>query len=160
MRNIAIGLIGLLTLSGSAAAAAAPEKLEPVYDVSRDDAEMNAAKARAIASLPEFYRHLASPEADESDFMIKFDVVPGDGVEYVWAAALDRSAEPMTGVLINQPLHSDQQLGQRVPIAEADIVDWAYRRGRVMQGAYTHRVLLDRMPPEEAAAYRADFGWD
>ena len=157
------GLLGLLLAvcgqpgaSGQAAAAAEPE---PIYNVSAEDAEMNAAKAQGIATLPEFYRHLAAPAADESEFMIKFDIQPGDEAEFVWATDLDRSTSPMTGVLVNQPIHTDHQLGQRVAIPEADIIDWTYRRGRVMQGGFTNRVLLARMPPDEAAAMREYLGW-
>ena len=120
---------------------------------------MNAAKARAIASLPEFYARLARPAADETEFMIKFDILPGEDAEFVWAADLDRSASPMTGVLLNQPEQTAHRIGQRVPIAEADIIDWTYRKGRVMQGGFTNRVLLERMPPDEAAAFRNYLGW-
>ena len=162
-RNL-LGLLGLMLAVGSHSVALAQEPdsakdQEQVYDVRADDPEMNAAKAQGIATLPEFYRHLASPGADETEFMIKFDILPGDDAEFVWATELDRSAVPMTGVLVNQPIHTEHQIGQRVAIAESDIIDWTYRRGRVMQGGFTNRVLLGRMPADEAAEMRAYFGW-
>ena len=157
-----IGLLGLLLVIGGQPAAAvepALQESEPIVNVAADDAEMNAAKARGIATLPQFYERLAAPAADETEFMIKFDILPGDEAEFVWAADLDRSRVPMTGMLVNQPIHTDHRIGQRVPIAEGDVIDWTYRRGRVMQGGFTNRVLLDRLPADQAAEFRAYLGW-
>ena len=149
-------IVGLIAAAGAASAAI---QSEPIYNVASSDAEMNAAKERAIAELPAFYRRLASPAANETDFMVKFDILPGEEAEFVWAGALDRSTTPMTGVLANQPQYTDHRIGQRVPIAEADIIDWSYFRGSVMQGGYTQRVLLDRIDPQEAARIRRGLGW-
>ena len=135
------------------------EVSDPIYEVSEDDAEMEAAMRQAIASLPGFYRRLADPAADETEFMVKFDILPGEDNEYVWAGELDRSSTPMTGVLMNQPEATDHRLGQRVPIPESDIIDWSYRKGRVVQGGFTSRALLRHMPPDEAAAMRNQLGW-
>lgn len=138
---------------------AAGQERERIVNVEANDREMNAAKARAIAELPDFYRHLSRPERGEDRFMIKFDIAPGEAVEYVWAGDLDRSTMPMTGTLLSHPQQTRDQAGDRVSIAEADIIDWLYIRNGVAQGAYTQRVLLDRMPPDEAAALRANMGW-
>jgi len=153
-----LAALGFLLALGSVSQAGASQT-EPIYQIQADDAEMNAAKAHGIASLPEFYARLAHPGADEREFMVKFDIVPGDRVEYVWATNLDRSTSPMTGVLVNQPEETADRIGTRVPIPEADIIDWSYRRGRVTQGNFTTRVLLQHMPPNEAAAIRNYLGW-
>lgn len=155
--------IGFLLSFGCADIAGANQEHENrpdgIYRVGADDADMNAAKARAIATLPKFYSRFANPTANDSDFMIKFDIVPGEAAEYVWATDLDRSTTPMTGILENQPEETTHQIGDRVPIPESSIIDWMYRRGRVMQGGFTVRVLLDRMSPEDAAAERQHLGW-
>ena len=158
MRVLKWALIGMAAL-GATGGAAAVIQSDPIYNIAASDPEMNAAKARAIAELPDFYRRMASPDAGETQFMVKFDIVPGEEAEFVWAGELDRSTAPMTGVLLNQPQFTDHRVGQRVPIAEADIIDWSFVRGRVLQGAYSDRVLIDRMDPEEAARIRANFGW-
>lgn len=152
-----IGLASLLAALAAPLSAADPE--DRIYQVEAVDAEMNAAKARAIAELPAFYRALAAPSADEGEFMIKFDILPGEEAEFVWAGDIDRSARPMTGTLLNQPELVAARPGDRVEIAEADIIDWIYRKGAVMQGGYTNRVLLGRMPPDEAAGFRRYLGW-
>jgi len=156
--RIGLGLAYLL-LAASPAPLLAAEPKDRIYPVEATDAEMNSAKAKAIAELPNFYRALAAPAADESEFMIKFDIAPGEAVEFVWANRLDRSSRPMTGILLNRPEQAAARPGDRVRIAEGSIVDWTYRKNGVMQGGYTNRVMLGRMPPDEAAAYRAYLGW-
>ena len=156
--RIGLGLASLF-LAAVAAPLSAADPPDRIYEVEAVDAEMNAAKARAIAELPAFYRALGAPSADEGEFMIKFDIVPGDEVEYVWAAEIDRSSRPMTAKLLNQPEMVAAKPGDRVEIAEGDIIDWTYRKGAIMQGGYTNRVLLGRMPADEAAAFRAYLGW-
>jgi uncharacterized protein YegJ (DUF2314 family) len=155
--RIGFGLASML-LAAAASPSLAAEPQE-IYQVEAADPEMNAAKAKAVASLGAFYRALAAPAADEGEFMVKFDILPGDEAEFVWANRLDRSSRPMMGILLNQPEHGGAKRGDRVTIAEADIVDWTYRKGKVMQGGFTNRVLLGRMPADEAAAYRAYLGW-
>lgn len=157
MRKTGGIFVAILLALGSAAAGA--QEPETIIGVKPDDSAMNAAKARAIAALPDFYGHLAAPRADESQFMLKFDILPGEEAEYVWANELIRSDGSITGTLINQPAYTEDKLGDRVTIAEADIIDWAYFKGRVLQGGYTNRVLLDHMSPEEAEELRRAFGW-
>ena len=138
--------------------AAEPQE-DGIYDVRADDPEMNAAIARGRETLPSFYRRLASPEAGDSEFMIKFDIDPGEGVEYVWADRIERAPGRMTGILINQPVYTKDRMGDRVAIREDRVIDWGYRSGGVMQGSFTNRVLIGRMPPEEAEPYKEFLGW-
>ncbi|HEY0013542.1 MAG TPA: DUF2314 domain-containing protein [Allosphingosinicella sp.] len=154
-----------LALAPTTAAAEAPPAGGKSQDdggiigVPSDDAEMNAAIARGRAGLQGFYRRLASPRAGDSEFMVKFDIDPTDGVEFVWAADLDPSARPMTGTLLNQPIQAGGRRGDRVSIPEDAVIDWSYRVGRVTQGSFTNRVLLGRLPAADAASYREYLGW-
>jgi uncharacterized protein YegJ (DUF2314 family) len=154
-----VAAIGLALAAAAPATAQEPGQSN-IIQVESGDPEMNAAIARAVSELPDFFRHLASPGDGEQRFLVKFDIIPGDEAEFVWAGALDRSTTPMRGTLLNQPEWIDGfEVGQRVEIPDDRIIDWSYFRGRVLQGAYTQRVLLDRMPPEDAARLRADAGW-
>jgi len=152
-------VLAALALAPPAYPAPQGTKDDPIFQVEKSDAQMNAAIANTRATLADFYRRLASPHDGDCDFMVKFDIVPGDDVEYVWAAQLDRSHTPMTGVLINQPAYTNDREGDRVAIAESEIIDWGYRAGRTMQGSFTTRVLLERLPPDEAARHREALGW-
>jgi len=78
-----IAAAALAACLGAGAAGAGQAEPEPIYNVAADDPEMEAAKARAIAGLPQFYQRLARPGADETRFMVKFDILPGDEAEFV-----------------------------------------------------------------------------
>jgi uncharacterized protein YegJ (DUF2314 family) len=153
------GILLALVLAFGGAAVAGAQEPETIVNVAEEDATMNAAKARAIATLPDFYRRLAAPGRGESRFMVKFDILPGEKAEFVWANELQRSGAAMTGVLINQPAYTDDKFGDRVPIAEADIIDWGYFSGAVLQGARTNRVLMERLPADQAKELRRAYGW-
>jgi uncharacterized protein YegJ (DUF2314 family) len=124
------------------------------------DKKMNAAMARAKKELRAFWEHFASPASDESDFMVKYDVIDGDDAEYIWAVKLRRDKNGITGALIDDAVQVEGfKGGQRVSIREDRIVDWGYYKGPVMQGSYTTRVMPDQMSPEEAASFRRSLGW-
>jgi len=132
---------------------------DQIINFRESDPEMNKAKAAAIASLPAFFGHFDKPAADETEFMVKYDVDPTDGVEFVWATLTGHSGPTFQGVLINQPEFTDDKLDDRVIIRQADVVDWGFRKSGVMQGSYTTRVMLAHMPEAEAAEYRSFLGW-
>jgi uncharacterized protein YegJ (DUF2314 family) len=136
-----------------------PAVKDEVVKVATDDAAMEAAKREGQRTLPEFWQHQAKPAADETMFSVKFDLLPGPAAEYIWASVSKRDANGIVGVLGNTPEAPGYALGQSVKINEADIIDWQYRKGEQMQGHYTTRVLIDRMPPAEAKEYRAALGW-
>ncbi|MGQ0588695.1 MAG: DUF2314 domain-containing protein [Sphingosinicella sp.] len=153
-------LAALLTLVAASPAAAQqqPNPSRPdVMDVHESDPAMAAAVARARAELPQFYRRLGSPAPDEHRFAVKFNLA-GSG-EMIWAGELRRENGRLSGALSNAPIHADYRQGQRVDIAESAIIDWGYVRGARMEGNHTTRVIIDRMPPEQAAEYRAALGW-
>jgi uncharacterized protein YegJ (DUF2314 family) len=161
--KLAVGLLAAACISGAVWAQQGKPRDNTdggtIVDVRRGDPEMAAAVRRSRAELPAFYARMAAPGSDESGFRVKFDIVPGDGAEMIWAGELDRSRTPMTGRLVNQPERVPLQRGDRVSIPEDMIVDWSYMRGDVMEGAYTQRLIVDRMPPEQAAEWRRQFGW-
>lgn len=131
-----------------------------VVMVEATDPAMEAAKAKGRATLPEFFRHMASPAGDEGDFSVKFNLTPDADAEFIWASQLQIGpGGELTGALGNHPVDERYKLGQRVPIAQSDIIDWTYYKGNVAQGHYTTRVLLDQVTAEEAAEIRASLGW-
>jgi len=154
-----IWILAWATAVAAQPAAAEGAPADQIMNFRESDAEMNKAKAEGIASLPDFLKHLDKPAANETDFMVKYDVDQSDGVEYVWAAVDGRSGTSLNGVLINQPEYTNDKLGDRVTIRQNDIVDWGYRKDGIMQGSFTTRVMLAHMPASEAAEYRTFLGW-
>jgi hypothetical protein len=46
-----------------------------------------------------------------------------------------------------------------LPWGEAFETVWAHDKGRVLQGGFSERLMLERLPPKSEAAKRADHGW-
>lgn len=129
--------------------------------VKDDDPKMTAAMAEAKRTLPDFLKRLAHPAADERQFGIKYDIVPGPKAEFIWTHDLRVDASgAITGALDDDAVMiGGFKADQRVTIPTADIVDWGYFKGKVMQGNRTTRVILDLVDADEAAAIRRAYGW-
>ncbi|QIG81481.1 DUF2314 domain-containing protein [Stakelama tenebrarum] len=162
---MATARLALILACASVAGAIAPSPAlaqSTVRYIGAEDPAMNAAEQRAISELDAFFRHLAVPAADETEFMIKFDLSRGgaDGdVEFIWGLVRQRSGTRTEVTLANEPVNPDYVVGQVVTVEDRWIDDWSYWKGDTLQGAYTVRVLLDQMPREQAAALRRDYGW-
>ena len=106
---------------------------DPIMQFESMDAQMNAAIAKAQATMPEFLERLDNPPAGATHFVFKF---PLEGYAEGW-----NFGDPV-----------------RVPIS--DISDWGYvDRTGVAQGHYTVRVMIDHMEPAAAAETRRQYGW-
>ena len=76
--------------------------------------------------------------------------------EHMWLDNIERKDSGFSGVLTSDPvLVKGMRRGQRNEFQENQITDWTYMRFGKIVGSYTMRPLLKRMPPEEAARYRA-----
>ena len=130
-----------------------------VLEVPLSDPEMRAATARARAELPHFLERLAAPSPDEGEFMVAYDIIPGNGEELIWVDQLRRSPGLLNGILRSQPQRARADAFDKVTVTDRQIVDWAYRKGATMQGGYTYRVLIGRMPRDESFFLREYLGW-
>jgi uncharacterized protein YegJ (DUF2314 family) len=153
-------MIAAILLGAASLAGAAPPDHDEVMVSPADDAEMNAARAEAQRRLPEFFAILAAPQANDSTFMLKFDLNRGEGdAEFIWADNVRVSGSQISGRLANNPINPAYAEGQIVVIRRQDINDWGYFRNEVMQGNFTTRVQLTRMPAAQAAQIRRNLGW-
>lgn len=152
-RVIAVGLLALCAVSCLPDVVAAKDK---VIDVDKEDAAMNAAIVKARASINTFWTQQKKPDPGVQNLALKVRISDGASVEHFWLVDIERSAATLAGVINNDPnLVTNVTLGQRYTFKEADISDWTFMRNGKIVGNETLRVLLDMMPPEEAAAYRA-----
>ncbi len=160
MRSVSVIVLAPFALLLATAASAQSSPDPKIIYVKDDDPAMEAAKTQARRELPIFYAHLAKPTKQESGFIVKYDVIVGPDAEFMWAIDLKRDANGLTGTLVDDSVDvPDFKAGQRVRIADAQIIDWGYRAGGIMQGNYTTRVLFAQMDPAEVAEIRKGFGW-
>jgi len=119
--------------------------------------EMADAKAKARATLSRFWEKMDKPGPDEEGFALKVGIpYGGNNSEHIWTSYIERKDGRIFGVIDNVPRDVKTiRVGQRIEIADAQISDWMYRRAGKIVGGYTIRPLLKRMPPEEAARFRA-----
>jgi uncharacterized protein YegJ (DUF2314 family) len=127
--------------------------------VPESDPEMRAAIAKARAGLPVFFGHATAPAPGEGGFLIKYDIVPEAPAEFVWAEIVSHHGDFSVARLANAPRDPRFTKGQQVTVRDSQVIDWAYWRDGTMQGAATMRVLISRMPADEAQAMRHRFGW-
>ena len=127
--------------------------------VAASDPQMRAAIAAAKRSLSVFFGHATSPGPGEQRFIVKYDVVPEDRAEFVWAEIISHRGDITIARLLNAPRDPRLKQGDQVTIRDAQIIDWAYFHDSQMQGGATMRVLIGRMPTAEAAEMLARLGW-
>jgi uncharacterized protein YegJ (DUF2314 family) len=125
--------------------------------VPNEEPEMAAAKAKARATLGQFWEKLDKPGPDDSGFALKVAIPYGtNSTEHIWTKDVERRDGKIFAVINNVPRDAKTiRLGQRIEVADTQISDWLYMRSGKMVGNYTLRPLLKRMPPKDAERYRA-----
>jgi uncharacterized protein YegJ (DUF2314 family) len=160
LRAVLRSLIAALVLvAAPTALSAQPETTDrdDVVSVAQSDPEMNAAIAEAKRTLPEFLKVVAKPPPGVSAITFKY---PLGGWEHIWVTDVQQRGGKLIGRLDNEPLQKEYRLGQEVEVPLSQVSDWAYLGADgVMRGHRTTRVILGRIPPDEAAQIREAFGW-
>lgn len=135
-------------------AARKPEK-PAVVSVLSEDKEMNAAIEKARASLHDFWKSYEAPGPGENDFALKVAISGNGSTEHFWLTRIERDGEKLSGLISNQPQSvKTVKMGQRYSFTPDMISDWTFKRNGKLVGNETMRVLLPRMPEEQAAVYR------
>jgi uncharacterized protein YegJ (DUF2314 family) len=120
------------------------------------DPGLNAAKAEAVATVPEFLRRLAAPGADLASAAVKAALpVPG-GTEHVWLTGIRHEAGEFVGTVDNDPsADSGVCPGQVIRVRESEISDWKLVEKGQLVGGFTIRYLVGLMPARQRAALDA-----
>jgi uncharacterized protein YegJ (DUF2314 family) len=133
------------------------EAVDPNFVVFRtDDAGLEAAKAQARATLPEFLKRLSAPGADVTSAAVKAPLpVPG-GSEHVWLSGIQCDGDEFVGTVENHPSPgTGVQMGATVRISQTDISDWKLVERGQLVGGFTIRYFMSLMDPAQEAAMRA-----
>jgi len=148
-------VFGLLTIGPKAGVSA--EDRSPVVDVRTADVEMNAAIARARATLPKFWASYEAPKPTEAQHSLKVRFPTRNGAEHIWMDEVKRLPNgAYSGLFANEPRDlPGKRAGDKVEFAEADISDWMFMRNGKIVGGETIKPLLKSMPKADADALRA-----
>lgn len=140
-------LLLLLALSCS-------HKPETLIDSGYDEAEMEAAIARARREVDQFITELQA--GNGADFSVKAPIEDDGQVEHFWLTDIRFENGKFHGKIGNDPGMVDNvQFGDDWTIGKDEISDWMYMRDDKMYGNYTMRPLLKTMPDDEAEFYRS-----
>lgn len=136
-------------------------KADQTVLVKSEDPEMNAAIAKAQASLDDFLKIVAHPPAGASGFKLKVRVRDSHGSEHMWVAPFKQTDGGFAGVLADEPeFVTNVRNGQAFTFARADISDWGYVLNGKQKGSFTVCVAFTRMPAKEVEQYREDYGFE
>ena len=126
-----------------------------VISVLSEDKDMNAAIQKARGALSSFWKSYDGPAAGEADHALKVAVAGNGTTEHFWLTRIKREGGKFSGVISNQPQSvKTVKVGQRYEFTEDMISDWTFKRNGKLVGNETMRVLLPRMPEEQASVYR------
>ena len=131
--------------------------------VPKDDPAMARAFERARASLDQFLVLLRGAPPYMRSPGVKVGISDGDRVEYFWISNVVQNGEKFSGLINNQPRSvKSVRMGQNYEFGRSQIVDWTFvdTRSNKMIGNYTACALLTREPPDQAAAFRRQYGLD
>jgi uncharacterized protein YegJ (DUF2314 family) len=154
-RFVVAGLAAVVLLGSSVAGIGAEE--DPTLSVSSADAEMNAAIAKARASLATFWASYEGHNPLERGHSLKVRFAnPVDDGEHIWMTDVQKRADDSySGRFANTPEHlAGKRIGDVAEFKDADISDWMFIRNGKIVGGETIRVLLPRLPKADTDALR------
>ena len=132
-----------------------------VYNISSQDAEMEAAIAKARSTLDAFLKVQANPPKGAEDFKIKVLFTGGGNSEHIWVTPFQVTKTGFKGTLAGEPRYVKHLVnGQDVTFTRADVSDWGYTLNEKQKGSYTVCVMFNHMPAAEANRYRRDYGFE
>lgn len=135
---------------------AARSATDMTVTVRRDNDEIVAAIERARHELPAVLQRLVAGELQDASFTVKIPIKDGDCTEHFWLSETIYADGKFSGIINADPQSvTTVKRGDRRTVSIAEVTDWMYARNQKMHGNYTLRALLSRMPPHEAAQYRA-----
>jgi uncharacterized protein YegJ (DUF2314 family) len=133
---------------------------DKVTYVAPDDPRMNAAMAKARATVSTFITALKAPKANQSDFAVKMAFTDRNGTEHMWLNPVVYDGKSFHGTINNDPQNvKNVKDGQSVSVEPAKISDWMFVENGKLVGGYTIRVLRDTMSAGERAEFDKSAGF-
>jgi uncharacterized protein YegJ (DUF2314 family) len=132
----------------------------PPMAFSRDDPDMQEAARLARENFQQFADRLRDPKPGDENFLVKIPLpLPGNSIETVWASEprMDDDGR-WTAQIENVPAARGYREGGRIAFEPATIADWCYFSGAGLQGGFSQRVMIERLPERQRAQMRARLG--
>jgi len=126
------------------------------------DADIARAIAKAREDFHFFAARLANPEPGDESFAVKVGIEHEGNSEHLWLTDVRIDGEAIEGEIGNDPSWVPLKLGDRWRGTMAQLSDWVYISHGRMQGNFTLRAMLPRMPKAQREQARAllEERWD
>jgi len=126
---------------------------QSISEVEYDNPEILRIAREARSGFPQFFRHLTRPNADESNFCIKYpftEVYDNDIItEQIWLTGIRFRNGRYYGTPVNTPLHiSGMRKGRAVNFSTDGITDWMFVRNGKIIGGQSIKYLLEQIPEQ------------
>ena len=120
-------------------------------DVATGDPEMEAARAKARASLGEFWSAHDNAPRGVANFSLKVSIPfnASGGNEHFWLGDIQRKGNRFVGTINNEPKYAKHvKMGHRYEFGDAEMSDLMFLRNGEIVGNETMRPLRKRMPDQ------------
>jgi uncharacterized protein YegJ (DUF2314 family) len=133
-----------------------------VSQIRGDDADMLRAVAEAKANFGQFVDRLRNPAPQDEGFGVKVAIRHDGGTENLWLNEIRVDDTGVQGLIANDPVHVPFRLGDSWRCGFEDVIDWSYMCDGRMQGNFTLRAMLPRMPRDQQRQFRGmlESRWD
>lgn len=123
---------------------------------------MNAAMAKAKATVGEFVRAFHAHRAGTKDYFVKKPYrTPAGGEEHMWIEVVEEQDGVLKGQIANEAEETREvKNGQTVSVKLSDISDWKYQDGKKLVGGYTIRYFVEKMLSKEREAFLQQAGFE
>ena len=114
------------------------------------DTELEAAIEQARETLDTFVERLATPHADRTFVAIKVRFFPPDeSPQDIWVDDVTYTDGVLRGHMGDDIPSLKLEAGEKITVAEKDIIDWMIVEEGKLIGGYTIRLAVQRMSTEE-----------
>ncbi|GLR13745.1 hypothetical protein GCM10007907_25350 [Chitinimonas prasina] len=141
---------------------AGDEKIgDQVVYVNDQDKAMNAAIAKAQATLDTFLQVAESKPSGTLGYKLKVRFEDENGAEHIWVTPFKREKTGFVGVVANDPeVVESVEAGKSYSFSRAQISDWGYVKDGKQVGSYTVCVIFKSMPADQVKRYKDDYGFE
>lgn len=146
----------LFVVVAAAGPAALPVRAQdPTYDYRTGDPEMGSAIDTARGNLERFREDFRGQRGEHFVVKVAIPIKGVNGREHIWMNLDTIDGDSFVGHLANDPQRLAPLVkGSPYRAGSAMISDWGYVRDGRMYGNYTTRVMLKRIPAEQAEGLR------
>ena len=130
---------------------------EPIFSAEKDDYEMNMAMQKARDSFGQFWAVVSEDYRRVipiyTNAMVKAsfsDPLNPTIVEHMWISSIEYDGKAITGTLESTPDKIKSfSTGDQVRFSLSQVSDWIYEEDGIAQGAYTVKLLRQRMSEKD-----------